>query len=105
MIVVLKLLLVQTLLGALDTLWHHELRERLPAKRAAATELGLHALREFLYGCIFLAVAWYEWHGWWTLLLGGLLLLEIGITIADFIVEDSTRRLPALERALHTVLA
>jgi uncharacterized protein (TIGR01777 family) len=105
MILVLKLLLVQTLLGAFDTLWHHELREHLPAKRAAATEVGLHALREFLYGCTFLAMAWAEWHGLWAVLLGGLVLLEIVVTIADFIVEDRTRRLPAGERALHTVLA
>lgn len=105
MILVLKLLLVQTVLGAFDTVWHHELRERLPAKRAAATEVALHAVREFLYGCTFLALAWYEWHGWWALLLVTLLLLEIAVTIVDFIVEDGTRRLPAAERALHTVLA
>jgi hypothetical protein len=32
------------------------------------------------------------------------LLLEVGVTIADFVVEDRTRRLPAFERVLHTVL-
>ena len=105
MILVLELLLVQTLLGAYDTLWYHELRERLPAKRAAATEVGLHALREFLYGCTFLAMAWAEWHGVWAAVLGVLVLLEIVVTIADFIVEDRTRALPAAERVLHTVLA
>jgi uncharacterized protein len=105
MSLVLYLLLVQTALGAIDTLWHHELRERLPAKRAATTELGLHAIRELIYGGIFLGLAWCEWHGLWAVVLASVLLLEIGITIADFIVEDRTRQLPATERALHTMMA
>jgi uncharacterized protein len=105
MILVLKLLLLQTLMGAFDTVWHHEITERLPSRRAAATELALHALREFLYACTFIALAWYEWRGGWVVLLGAVLLAEIVVTVADFIVEDRTRRLPAAERALHTVLA
>jgi hypothetical protein len=105
MILVLYLLLVQTVLGAYDTLWHHEWRERLPQRRAATTELALHALRELLYGCTFLALAWREWHGLWAVVLASVLLLEIAVTIADFIVEDRTRLLPATERALHTVMA
>jgi len=32
-------------------------------KRAAATELSLHAAREFLYAFVFVALAWYEWRG------------------------------------------
>jgi uncharacterized protein (TIGR01777 family) len=40
-----------------------------------------------------------------ALLPAGVLTLEIVITLADFVVEDRTRRLPASERVLHTVLA
>jgi uncharacterized protein (TIGR01777 family) len=99
------LITIQALLGALDNLWHHEITERLPAKRAAATELSLHAAREFLYAFVFVALAWYEWRGAWALLVAGVLLVEIVITITDFIVEDRTRRLPPSERVLHAVLA
>src|SRR5262249_28344946 len=36
---------------------------------------------------------------------GAVLVLEIVVTLADFVVEDKTRRLPAFERVLHTLLA
>jgi uncharacterized protein len=99
------LITIQTLLGAVDTLWHHEITERLPSKRSASDELTLHAVREALYGFIFIALAWFAWHGWWALALAVVFAVEIVLTIADFLVEDRTRRLPRLERALHTVLA
>jgi uncharacterized protein len=105
MIVVLWMIIVQASLGALDNLWHHEIVERLPAKRAAAGELALHAAREFLYAFVFIALAWFRWQGGSALLIAGVLTLEILITLADFVVEDRTRRLPASERVLHTVLA
>lgn len=99
------LLITQAALGGIDNFWHHEITERLPSKRSASTELALHGAREFLYGFLFLALAWYQWHGGWTLLIAVVLLAEIAITLADFVVEDRTRRLPAFERVLHTVLA
>jgi uncharacterized protein (TIGR01777 family) len=104
MTLVFSLLTVQTLLGALDTLWNHEIVERLPARRAARHELALHATREFLYGFLFLALAWREWHGAWVALIAAALLLEVFITAADFVIEDRTRHLSAFERVLHTVL-
>jgi len=100
-----SLITLQALMGGFDNLWHHEITERLPSKRNAALETGLHALREAIYAFVFLALAWYEWRGGWALLVGGVMLVEIVITLADFVVEDRTRRLPALERVLHTVLA
>jgi uncharacterized protein (TIGR01777 family) len=102
---VFALLILQTLLGAFDNLWHHEITERLPAKRSAAGELALHCARELIYGCVFLQLAWLESHGAWVTLLVALLGLEIVITLADFVLEDRTRRLPPLERILHTILA
>jgi uncharacterized protein (TIGR01777 family) len=104
MTLVFSLLTIQTLLGALDTVWNHEMCERLPARRSARHELALHAAREFIYGLLFLALAWREWHGAWAALIACGLLLELAVTIADFVVEDRTRRLPAFERVLHTVL-
>ncbi len=105
MTTVLYLLLGQVLLGGLDNFLHHEFTERLRARPEARCELALHAAREAIYALIFVGIAWFEWRGWYAPLLAGLLLVEIGITIADFLVEDRTRRLPPFERALHTVLA
>lgn len=100
-----SLISVQAVLGAIDNLWHHEITERLPAKRAAAPEIALHAVRELLYAFLFIALAWFEWHGGWAALIVTVLATEIAVTLADFIVEDRTRKLPPLERVLHTVLA
>jgi uncharacterized protein (TIGR01777 family) len=99
------LIIAQALLGAFDNLWHHEITERLPSKRSATRELALHAAREFLYAFLFFAFAWYEWRGLWAALIGAVFVVEVIITLADFIVEDQTRRLPRLERVLHTILA
>jgi hypothetical protein len=99
------LMVVQALLGAFDNLWHHEITEQLPSKRSAAPELALHAAREFLYGFLFFALAWYQWRGAWAALIAAAFVVEVVITLADFIVEDQTRHLPKLERILHTLLA
>jgi hypothetical protein len=105
MSLVISLLTIQIALGALDNLWHHEITERLPAKRAARAELATHALRELCYGLLFGALAWWSWHGAWALAIAGVLLAEVAATLTDFVIEDSTRRLPRFERILHTVLA
>src|ERR1700748_2737464 len=99
------ILAVQALLGGFDNLLHHELHARLPQRASARRELALHAAREAIYGVVFLGLAWTEWHGALALLLGGLLAVEVVITLADFLEEDRSRRLPPFERVLHTVLA
>ena len=102
---VFSLITVQALLGGLDNLWHHEITERLTARRSAATELSLHAARELIYAFVFIALAWFRWQGYWVMLIVSALALEVVITLADFVVEDKTRHLPAFERVLHTLLA
>jgi uncharacterized protein (TIGR01777 family) len=102
---VFAMLTFQCLLGAFDNFWHHELEADLPHEPGARTELALHAARELLYALIFGSTAWWQWNGAWGLLLIAILVTEVIITISDFVVEDRTRRLPALERVLHTVLA
>lgn len=98
------LLSVQALMGAFDNLWHHELEARLPQRLSARFELALHAAREAIYGVVFIGLAWFEWRGVWAWGLASLLLIELGITLADFLEEDRTRRLPPFERVLHTLL-
>jgi NAD dependent epimerase/dehydratase family enzyme/predicted DCC family thiol-disulfide oxidoreductase YuxK len=102
---VLALLTMQALLGAFDHVWNHEINERLPSKRSAATEITLHSARDFIYGLVFIQLGWLEPHGAWAALFAAMLGIEILITLTDFVVEDRTRRLPAGERILHTVLA
>jgi hypothetical protein len=101
----LTLLIVQGVLGALDTLWYHEIDQRLPSRPNAARELRLHAARDFAYAALFAALAWAQWHGLFAALLAALLLAEIVITLCDFIEEDRHRPLPPGERVMHTVLA
>lgn len=98
------------LLGAFDTIYFHEIRGQLPARLPGLSpELRLHAGRSFIYVAVFGTLPWFAWRGAWTLALGLLLATEIGITLADFIVEDRVRKplgglLPG-ERATHTVMA
>lgn len=98
------LLSVQAVLGAFDNLWHHELQAQLPQRTSARRELGLHTLREAIYGVIFIGLAWWQWQGAFAVLLAGLLAVEVIITLADFLEEDRSRTLPPFERVLHTVL-
>lgn len=106
---VLWLLALQGVLGGLDTLYYHEWRARLPARAACARiELQLHAARDFIYAIVFSTLPWLAWQGWWTVVLAVLLLAEIVITLADFIVEDHVRQplggvYPG-ERAMHAVM-
>jgi uncharacterized protein (TIGR01777 family) len=101
----LTLLFLQGLLGALDNLWHHELTLRLPSRPDAKRELALHALRGALYAPVFVTFGWLAWNGWFAWAFGALLVVEIVVTLLDFIEEDRSRVLPATERVLHTVLA
>ncbi len=104
------LLAIQGVLGALDTLYYHEWRARLPAGvPGTRPELLLHAARDFLYAVLFGTLPWVAWHGAWAALLGLIILAEVLITLADFVVEDRVRQplggvFPG-ERCMHTVMA
>ena len=92
MVVALWILFAQGLIGAFDTLYYHEYRARLPARPEAAPELKLHAARDFIYAVLFASLPWVAFHGVFAVVLLGLLLAEIAITLADFVVEDDVRR-------------
>jgi hypothetical protein len=98
------LLFVQALLGTFDTLYYHEYRLGLPHGPATRTELRLHASRDFAYANIIGSLGFLTWQGALAWVLCGLLLAEIVITLWDFIEEDRIRRLPAGERAMHSVM-
>jgi hypothetical protein len=89
------LYLVATLgiLGAFDTLYYHEWRARLPALgKSAGAELRLHAWRDFVYAALFCSRPWLVWRGRFALGLAALLVLEIILTLRDFVVEDWIRK-------------
>lgn len=99
------LIAVQVAMGAFDTLVHHEGTERLAWRASQKTELRLHGVRNFFYAVIFLTFAWIIPHGIFAIVLGGILVMELLITLWDFVEEDLTRKLPATERINHTLLA
>lgn len=104
------LLLAQGLLGAADTLWYHERVCALPARaNQTAPELRLHAARDFVYAVLFLSLTFVAWQGAWAWLLAALLTAEIGITLADFVIEDRVRAplggVAPGERFMHALMA
>lgn len=102
---VLGLLIAQGVLGAIDTIYHHELTIALPRRPGAKQELAIHSVRALLYGVVFAAIANMEFHGAWIFSISVLVMIEVGLTLWDFVVEDNSRKLPTTERILHTVLA
>jgi hypothetical protein len=107
--IVLGLLALQAALGAFDTLYFHEWRARLVARiPTTADELRLHAVRDFVYAALFGTLPFVAWHGAFVLLLGALLLIEIVVTMMDFIVEERVRKpmggVFAGERVTHALM-
>ena len=93
MTVALWLLAIQGVIGAFDTLYYHEWRARLPARGAqAASELKLHAARDFFYAVLFATLPWLAWQGVWVLVLVSVLIAEIILTLTDFVVEIAVRK-------------
>ncbi len=109
MTVALWLLAIQGVIGAFDTIYYHEWRARLPARGVqSATELKLHAARDFFYAILFATLPWLAWHGAWVVLLVSVLIAEIILTMTDFVVEITARKglgdVYAGERVTHAVM-
>jgi len=95
---------IQMAMGAVDTLYHHELTERLAWRDSQTKELKLHAIRNIAYAIAFIILALFEPGGWIATGLVILLIVEVGVTLRDFVEEDLTRKLPITERLLHTLM-
>jgi hypothetical protein len=109
MIVALWLLALQGLIGAFDTAYYHEWRARLPARgKLAASELKLHAARDFFYAVLFATLPWVAWQGAWTIVLVAVFIAEIVLTLTDFVVEIAVRKqlgdVYAGERVTHAIM-
>jgi uncharacterized protein len=99
------LLVVQMAMGTFDMVYHHELTERLAWRPRQKRELALHAARNFLYALLFAVLGLLETHGLYAALVAAVLAVEVVITLADFVEEDLSRKLPATERVAHALLA
>jgi len=99
------LVALQVVMGAFDTLYHHELTERLAWRTSQRRELRLHGIRNLIYAALFLTFAWREPHGALALLVIAVLVAEVAVTLIDFVEEDLSRKLSASERINHTLLA
>ena len=99
------LIAIQIAMAAFDTIYHHELTERLAWRPAQRHELALHAARSLIYVVLFLTLGFLEVRGVFAMIALALLAVEVFITLADFVEEDMTRKLPASERVSHTLLA
>jgi hypothetical protein len=109
MTIALWLLAVQGVIGAFDTLYYHEWRAQLPARgRQAASELKLHAARDFFYAVLFATLPWLAWQGAWVIVLAGVFVAEIILTLTDFVVEITVRKqlgdVYAGERVTHAIM-
>jgi len=94
----------QMMMGAFDTIYHHEGTERLAWRPSQRVELNLHGVRNLAYALMFTALGWFEPMGLWASALLALLAGELLITLWDFVEEDRTRHLPSSERVTHTLL-
>ena len=107
--VALWLLATLGIIGAFDTFYYHEWRARLPAQgRLAAPELKIHAVRDFFYAILFGTLPWLGWHGRWVLVLAAVIVIEIVLTLWDFVIEIAVRKplgdVYAGERVTHAFM-
>src|SRR5687767_2639536 len=109
MTIALWLLAIQGVIGAFDTVYYHEWKARLPARgKSSAPELRLHAARDLFYAIIFGTLPFLEWRGAWAAVFLAVLIIEIILTLWDFIVEVAVRKpigdVYAGERVTHAVM-
>ena len=109
MIVPAWLLLGLGVLGAADVWLFHKRAHDLHAHAPARGELVTHFLRGPTYCALFLLVPNFTFRGGALLGLLTLLLVDLGISIADFWLEPDSRRakggLPRGEYLLHVLMA
>src|SRR6187397_1626179 len=78
------LIAIQIAMAAFDTIYHHELTERLAWRPSQRHELKLHAARSFVYAALFVVLGFLELHGLFAMLIIAALAVEMFITLADF---------------------
>jgi uncharacterized protein (TIGR01777 family) len=95
---------VQMVMGAFDTLYHHEFTQRLAWRPSQVVELQLHGARNLAYAAVFGILGWSEPHGAAAVALVAVVAGDLILTFWDFVEEDRSRKLPATERVTHGIL-
>jgi hypothetical protein len=109
MIAALWLLAILGVVGAFDTVYYHGWKARLPAGvPETAQELRLHAARDFFYAILFATLPWVVWQGYWVIALIAVIIIEIILTLWDFVEEIAARKILgdvyAGERVTHAIM-
>lgn len=103
------LLLALGVLGGIDILLYHSISHGIRSHAESRWELVTHAMRGPTYAILFLVVPHFETRGGWALLLMLLLVVDVGISVADFWLERRSRAelggLPSGEYVLHMIMA
>ena len=99
------LIVVHLILGGFDTLYHHEFKERLAWRPSQRKEVKLHGIRNLFYAVIYFCFGILNPSGIFAVIFIAILLIEVGITLVDFVEEDKSRKLPVTERILHTAVS
>ena len=89
------LIAIQIVMGVFDTFYHHELTERLAWRPSQRYELQLHGLRNMLYAFLFVVLGWLEVHGIFAIAVIAVLVVEVVITLMDFVEEMRFERVGA----------
>jgi hypothetical protein len=97
-------LVLQGLMGGVDTILNHEYLEHLAKRPEARREIGLHSMREAIYAVLFAGLGSFAWHGAAAWVIAALVLAEIAVTTLDEWTENRIRVLPQNERVLHIFL-
>ena len=102
-------LLALGILGGTDILLYHSVSHGIRSHTESRWELVTHAMRGPTYAALFLIVPNFRTCGFFAVTIAALLVLDVGISIADFAVERRSRAklggLPSGEYVLHMMLA
>ena len=103
------LLVTLGVVGGIDILLYHSISHGIRTHVESCWELVTHAMRGPTYAILFLVVPNFETRGVWALLVMVLLIVDVGISVADFWLERRSRAelggLPSGEYVLHMIMA
>ena len=96
-------------LGAADVTLFHSVAHGIRSHPDSVGELVTHSLRGPTYAALFVLIPNFEMHGLFACGLMGLFVIDVGISVWDFSLEQNSRRflggLPAGEYVLHMLMA
>ena len=97
------------ILGATDILLYHSISHGIRSHAESRGELVTHSMRGPTYAALFLVIPNFETRGAWAIAVALLLIVDVGISVADFALERKSRAnlggLPSGEYVLHMIMA